>query len=84
MVVTLKQSGGFNGCFSFTLGKVQLCSFIFFCRTDSYNLSSLDAGPLSTSFALKMAYLVFILPFDSTSLKFGKDCVVGVANTVIT
>lgn len=82
--ITLKHSGGFNGCFSFSLGEVQLCSRIFSCYTDSYNLCSLDASPFSTSLALKMACLVFILPSDSTSLKFRKDWVSGVANTVIT
>lgn len=65
-------------------GKVQLCSYIFPCCTESYNLSSSDASPFSTSLTLKMACLVFILPFDSTSLKFRKDWVAGVANTVIT
>lgn len=84
MDVTLKHSGGFNGCFSFTLGKVQFCLFIFSFCTDSYNLSSLDASPLSTSFALKMVCLVFILPLDRTSLKFRKDWIAGVENTVIT
>lgn len=81
--IILKHSGGFKDAF-LSAGKVQLCSYIFSCCTESYNLSSLDASPFSTSLTLKMACLLFILPFDSTSLKFRKDWVAGVANTVIT